>query len=199
MSVRTTRLLAVFFYVMPLAILALMGCHSQCGSKCTPHGLWESPTIQATRALLLVNTPELHVLRVDGKIVGPSCIGRGGVREYYLPPGAHTLTASFRYQAPVSDRLIGAVEGKPLTLRHVFAMGHEYVAVYHEHAYPKPKAEYFLDRLALTLFAPGDSYWSMDIVDLADAPPDSEPEVKRAQLYCSFVKTVSADAGRGEF
>ena len=199
MSVRTSRLRVVSFCVMSLAAYALMGCHTQCGSKCTPNGLWESPTIQATRALLLVNTPELRILRVDGKNVSPSCIGERGVREYYLPPGEHTLIASFRYQAPVSGGLIGAVEGKPLTLQHPFVAGHEYVAVYREHPYSRPETEYFLDTVAVTLFAPEDCYWSMDIVDVGDIRPDSEPEVKWAQLYCSFVRGTDTDSGQAEF
>ncbi len=199
MSVRTSGLSALSFCIMSLAAYTLTGCSTRCGSKCMPNGLWESPTIQATRALLLVNTPELRILRVDGKNVSPSCITEGGVHEYYLPPGEHTLAASFRYQAPVSGGLIGAVEGKPLTFQHPFVAGHEYVAVYHEHPYPRPETEFFLETVAVTLFAPEDCYWSLDIVDLADIHPNSQPEVKWARLYCSFVRGAGTDSGQAEF
>jgi hypothetical protein len=199
MSVQTNRLLAASFCAVSLAACALTGCCRQCDSKCMPRGPWESPTTQAMRALLLVNTPELHILRVDGRNVNPSCVGEGGVREYHLPVGERRVTASFRYQAPVSGGLIGAVEGRPLTLTRRFIAGHEYVAVYHEHPYPKPDAESLLEKVAVTLFAPQDRYWSLDIVDLADIGPDSEPEIRRAQVYSSLIKEDSADLGRVEF
>ena len=187
MSAQKNRFLVMSLCITPLATLALAGCCRRCGGKCTPQGLWESPTIQATRALVLVNAPELHILRIDGRNTSPSCVGEGGVREYYLPIGEHRVTASFRYQAPVSGDLIGAVEGKPLTLKYQFVAGHEYVAVYHEHRHPRPQAESFVEAVAMTLLPVQDRTWSMDIVDLAHVGPDSEPHVKQAQLYCSII------------
>ncbi|MBN1458745.1 MAG: hypothetical protein JXA57_04360 [Armatimonadetes bacterium] len=190
MSVWRNRFAAVSLRAALVAALALAGCHSQCGSKCTPRGLWESPTIHATRALLLVNTPELYILRVDGRYVSPSCVGEGGMREYYLPAGEHSITASFRYQAPVGGGVIGTVAGKPLTLEHRFVAGREYVAVYREHPRPRPEAKTLIEAISLTLFPAQDCTWSMDIVDLANVGPDAQPQVRQAQLYCSLIKTL---------
>ncbi len=188
MFVLRNRFVVMSLCVTPLAAFVLTGCCHRCGSKCTPKGLWESPTIQTTRALLLVNTPELHILRIDGRNVRPSCIGEGSVREFYLPVGEHRITASFRYQAPVSGNLIGAVEGKPLTLTQPFMAGHEYVAVYREHPCPRPEAETLVEAILLTLLPIQDRIWSMDIVDLACVRPDSPPQVTKAQLYCSLIR-----------
>ena len=79
MSVRTLRLFILSVCSTLLLVLAVGGC-SRCGSACTPQGPWQSPTIQATRALLVVNTEELRILRMDGRNVHPSCIGTDGVR-----------------------------------------------------------------------------------------------------------------------
>lgn len=190
MSIRSSRCLsACIVSVAMLIVVGQTGCCSRCGSKCTPRGLWQSPTIQATRALLLIDMPELHIIKVDGRNVRPSCVGEGNVREYYLAPGPHTIVASFRYQAPVGAGLIGAVEGKPLTLEHEFNVGREYVAVYQEHTYPKAKPKNLIEAVALALAPTKEGYWSMRIVDLADAPSDTDPAVLKAQLYCSLLKT----------
>lgn len=188
MSVQRSRLAAMSLGATLLASLVLTGCHARCAGRCTPKGPWESPTIQATRALLLVNTPELNILRINGKNVGPSCVGADGVREYYLPPGTHSITASFRYQAPVSAGLIGAVEGKPITLKHHFVAGREYVAVYHEHPTEKPQAENLVQAIALTFGPTPDCYWSLEIVDLADATADAGDHVQKARLYTSLIR-----------
>lgn len=197
MSIQLSRRFAMHG-ISALVFLAVVqaGCCSRCGTLCTPKGLWQSPSIQATRALLLVDMPELHILRVDGRNVRPSCLGEGNVREYYLAPGLHTITASFRYQAPVGAGLIGAVEGKPLTLEHPFDAGREYVAVYSEHAYAKAEPGNLMEAVATALSPKREGYWSMRIVDLANAPADADPAVQRAQLYCSLlrVETPSAPA-----
>jgi hypothetical protein len=176
-------------YAALLAATALTGCCSRCGSKCTPKGPWESPTIRVTRALLLINLPDLNILRVDGRNVSPAYLGAGGIREYHLPAGTHSITASFRYQAPVGGGVLGTVEGKPLTLDHHFLAGREYVAVYREQPHPRPEAETLVEAITLTFFPPQDRTWSMDIVDLADAGPDSQPQVRQAQTYCSLIRT----------
>ncbi|UCD53516.1 MAG: hypothetical protein JSW27_12850 [Phycisphaerales bacterium] len=177
MSVRSRRLFAL---TLCSVTLALGGCCSRCGSRCTPQGPWQSPTIQATRALMVVNTEELRILRMDGRNIRPSCIGAGGVREYHIPAGTHAITASFRYAARVSGGLIGAVSGVPVTQRHQFVAGHEYVPVYREHARPEK--------------ARGDRTWSLDVVDLAQARPNPEPEVREARRYCAAIRNEMAAA-----
>jgi hypothetical protein len=185
MSVWRNSFVIVSLRAALLPVVLVTGCHSRCGSKCTPNGLWESPTIQATRALLLVNTPELHILRVDGRNIQPACIGQDGAREYYLAAGEHSITASFHYQARVGGGVIGTVEGKPLTLTHYFVVGAEYVAVYQEHPHPRPEAENLIEAVSQTLFPAPDCTWSMEIVDLADVGPDSQ-----AQRYGSLLRNL---------
>ena len=189
MSVRAESLSMSFAGSVLLVALVVAGggCCPRCGSRCIPRGPWQSPTIQATRALLVVNTKELHILRIDGKNVQPACVGADGVCEYYVPGGTHTITASFRYAAPVSGGLIGAVHGAPLTVRHQFITGHEYVPIYREHQGQEPETEYLLDAIASVVSAP-DRYWSLEIADLAQARPDPEPEVEEARLYCRLIR-----------
>lgn len=181
MSVRSRLLFALSLCSVTLV---LGGCCSRCASRCTPQGPWESPTIQATRALMVVNTEELRILRVDGRNVHPSCIGAGGVREFHIPAGTHTITASFRYAARVSGGLIGAVWGQPVTQRQQFAAGHEYVPVYREHVQPEKGR--------------GERTWSLDIVDLAQARPNPEPEVRAARRYCAVIRNQVAAADPSE-
>jgi len=170
--------------------LVASGCCPRCGSTCTPQGPWQSPTMQATRALLVVNTEELRILRIDGKNVRPSCIGEGGVREYHLPAGMHTVTASFCYAAPVSGGLIGAVRGVPVTRRHQFVAGHEYVPMYREYTWRRPQAKYLLDAVG-ALIAGSDRHWSLAIADLAETRPNPEPEVEEARHYCTLVRGLA--------
>ena len=146
--------------------------------------------MQATRALLVVNTEELKILRIDGKNVRPSCIGEGGVREYYLPAGVHTITASFRYAAPVHGGLIGAVRGIPVTLQHQFVAGHEYVPMYREYTRRRPEAKYLLDALGAVI-AGSDPRWSLAIADLAETRPNPEPEVEEARHYCTLIRGLA--------
>ncbi len=162
------------------------GCTRQCRSRCEPRGPWQSPTIQTTRSLLLVNTTELKILRIDGRNVRPSCIGQGGVHEYHIAPGEHELTASFRYMARVGAGLISEAYGRPLTLRHTFLPGHEYVALYREQFRPKGEAATLAQALAVTVLQPYEGTWSMRIIDLADVEPD-EPEVLNAQIYSALI------------
>lgn len=196
MSVRGHRLPhLIVTIVLPVALL-VGGCCPRCATRCTPHGPWQSPTINTTHALLLVNTPELHVLRVDGRNVHPSCIGADGVREYHMPPGMHTVTATFSYAAPVYGGVIGAMRGTPTTVRCRFQVGHEYVSLYREHLYPRREAESFFDAAAATL-AGSDRYWSLAIRDLAETDGDPEPEVIEARHYCAAIRDLVASAGDG--
>lgn len=166
------------------------GCSSRCGSRCMPRGPWQSPTYQATRALLVVNTDELRILRINGRNVRPSCLGRAGVREYHLPAGTHTITAAFRYAAPVSGTLLGEVHGLPLTLQQQFLTGHEYVPIYREHARVKPKSKHLAQAIGATL-ARRDRYWSLEIVDLAETGTPPGPEVAEARTYCTLIKGLA--------
>jgi len=197
MSVPTHRLFVLSVCGILLVALAASGCCSHCGSRCAPQGPWQSPTIQATRALMVVNTEELRILRIDGRNVHPSCIGAGGVREYHVPAGMHTVTATFRYAAPVSGGLIGAVHGAPITLQHQFVAGCEYVPVYREHLRHKPEAKYLVEAIAAVIATP-DRYWSLVIADLAQADSDLEPEVREARHYCTRIRGRVATMNRGE-
>lgn len=170
-----------------LTAALVSGCTRQCSSRCEPRGPWQSPTMQATRSLLLVNTTELKILRIDGRNVRPSCIGQGGVHEYHIAPGEHELTASFRYRARVGAGLISEAYGRPLTLRHTFLPGHEYVALYREQFRPKAEAVTLAQALAVTVLQPYEGTWSMRIIDLADDAPDNEPEVLNAQIYSALL------------
>ena len=194
MSVRTHHLSVCSTL---LVALAASGCCSRCGSKCTPQGPWQSPTIQVTRALLVVNTEELRILRIDGRNVHPSCIGAGGVREYHIPAGMHTVTATFSYAGPVSGGLTGAVQGAPITRQHQFVAGHEYVPVYREHLRHKPEAKYLVEAIAALIATP-DRYWSLAIADLAEADPDPEPEVREARHYCTLIRGLATATNQGD-
>lgn len=184
---RSVRVMVLFAFIGALPIACMSGCTRRCRSQCEPQGPWQSPTIQATRSLLLVNTTELKILRIDGRNLRPSCIGQGGVHEYHITPGEHELTASFRYRARVGAGLISEAYGRPLTLRHTFLPGHEYVAVYREQFIPKAEAATLAQALAITVLQPYEGTWSMRIIDLADAEPDDEPEVLKAQIYSALI------------
>jgi hypothetical protein len=171
-------------------VLVASGCCPRCGRVCTPQGPWQSPTMQATRALLVVNTEELKILRIDGKNVRPSCIGAGGVREYHLPAGMHSVTASFCYAGPVHGGLIGAVRGVPVTLRHQFVAGHEYVPMYRQYIRRRPPAKYLLEAVGAVM-AGSDQHWSLTIADLAETRPDPEPEIVEARHYCTRIRGLA--------
>lgn len=188
MLVQTRHLLILTICAVLLFALALTGCCSKCANNCTPNGLWQSPTMQATRALLLVNTEELRVLRIDGKKVSPSHLGSGDVREYYLSPGQHSIQATFRYGAPLSAGLLSDVHGKPLTLWEDFEAGHEYVAIYREHLYPVSDLYAWTEDVETNVLDPQDLYWSLQIADLADEDVQGEMEVTEAKVYCRLVR-----------
>lgn len=187
MRVRIFRAAAWFLVVGSFVTISASGCSRHCSGRCTPNGPWQSPTIQATRALLLVNTPELRILRIDGHNVHPSCTGKAGVHEYFLQPGEHELTASFRYAAPVGAGLIGEAYGRPLRMTHTFEIGHEYVAIYREHPYPVMEATNLGEVLGGTVFTPYEGTWSMQIIDLAEDEANAEPEVQQARIYTALI------------
>ena len=192
MSVRTSRLPILCLIAISLAPLSLSGCSSkpQCVDECTPRGRWQSPTIQAFRALLLVNTPELDIEFLDGKLGKPDCIIRDGVHEYYLMPGVHTVAARFNYATPPGEGCLGEVEGQMLTTEHDFQAGHAYVALYREHPYPKPLGN-VADVDSNVRESDEKYYWTLEFVDLAEAALRNEPEVIDALLYCDWVKGVA--------
>jgi len=173
--------------VLPLAfcLLSCLGCRSE--SKCGD--LWDSPTIKGTRALVVVPAGELKILRIDGRNVRPYQISKThGQREYLIPAGEHTITAVFRYAAPVSNGLLGEVRGHPLRLKHFFHAGREYAALYRIHPYERPEPRWLCEVVAMALFTPVDYYWSMDLVDLAQTGAEIERKVQRAE-------TAEADVG----
>jgi hypothetical protein len=140
--------------------------------------LWDSPTVKATRALVVVPAGELKILRVDGRNVGPyEVCERGEVRRYLIPSGEHTITAAFRFAAPVSNGLLGEVRGHPLKLKRFFTAGHEYAAAYQIHACDRPEPRFFLEVAADAVFTPVDYYWSLELIDRTAAGTRIEPSV----------------------
>ena len=176
------RTIAYSFLPLAFCFLNCLGCRSE--SKCGD--LWDSPTIKGTRALVVVPAGELKILRIDGRNVRPYQISPAhGQREYLIPAGEHTITASFRYAAPVTNGLLGEVRGHPLRLKHFFHAGGEYAAIYRIHRYERPEPRWFLEVVATALFTPVDFYWSMEIVDLAQAraaPADDVGPERRHRL-----------------
>ncbi len=188
MLVQTRRFLALLTCTILLVALAMAGCCGHCAKNCTPNGLWQSPTMQATRALLVINTEELRILEIDGKKVSPSHVSEDGIREYYLRPGEHSIQATFRYGAPLSAGLLSDVHGEPITLWQEFEAGHEYVAIYREHLYPVSDLHTWTENVITNVLDPQDLYWSLEMADLADDDYEGEPEVVEAKVHCRIVR-----------
>jgi len=190
------------FFVLPLCVslslvLVLAGCCQECGrDRCTPRSLWQSPTVQVTRTLLLVNQEDLRIVYIDGKKAHPTCIGQGGMREYHLYPGEHSFTAVFRHAEPPSEGLLADTHGRPLTDTFVLLAGHEYVALHREHPGARPDNETDAANVATNVFNPPELYWRLEVVDLAEAGADVEPEVREAQAYSKWLKEWSTNAGK---
>jgi len=190
-----SALRTVICSVLPLAFCFVngLGCRSQ--SKCGD--LWDSPTIKGTRALVVVPAEELKILRIDGRNVRPYRISAThGQREYLIPTGEHTITAAFRYAAPVSNGLLGEVRGHPLRRKHFFGAGREYAALYRIHPYERREPRWFSEVVATALFTPVDYYWSMDIVDLAQAGAEigrKDPRAEAAEIEESARASVGPD------
>ncbi len=110
------------------------------------------------------------------------------MRQYYVRAGTRRVTASFRYQAPVGAGLLGAVEGKPLSLEHCFVAGREYLALYREHPPQRSRASGLVDAIAPAGSPTGDGFWSLHIVDLSEVETDSQPRIERAQLYGALMR-----------
>jgi hypothetical protein len=168
MSVPAHRLFVLLLLVVSWA-LAGGGCCSQVHTCTMSRGLWESPIIRETRALLVVPDEELSILRVDGKDPQASRLSRGPAKEYFLPGGDHCVTASFWYAAPMRGGPIGSVHGLPLTLKRRFVVGHKYVAAYRQYLVaPGPAPRWLLDALVAEIVPPQREYWSLDIVDVTE-------------------------------
>ena len=147
--------------------------------------------MHALRALMLVNTEELEIEFLDGEKKAPSCVNRDEMREYYLRPGVHTIAATFNYNVPPNEGLLGEVEGQLLTTEHHFQAGHAYVALYREHRYPKPFKD--VGEVASNVRESDDKYyWTLEFVDLAEADDRNEPEVEKARLYCNWVTQIAS-------
>ncbi len=194
MGVRVRHLVKSSLLIVLVLMLSLAGCCTKCtGDKCTPRSPWQSPTIHAMRSLLLVNTEELRIVLLDGGEAYPTCVAESGVREYHLVPGEHGMTVVFRYaDSPLAD-----VTGLPLTLTHEFLPGHEYVAVYREHEGDTPESEAGVAEVATTVIDSPDLYWSLEILDVADAW-NAEPEVEAARAYSAWITGTSANLGQAE-
>lgn len=197
MCVQTRHLIKPFLISALLAVSLLIGCRSAdpCeGAKCMPRSPWQSPTIQVTRSLLLVNRDELRIVSIDGREPYPTCVSVAGVEEYHFLPGWHTITAVFRYSVPPSEGVLADVHGRPLTVEHEFLAEHEYVAVYREHEGTAPEGVMGVAPAATNMLNPPELYWTLDIVDVAYTGPVSEPEVAEAQSYLAWVKQSPATA-----
>ena len=180
-----------------LLALVLSGCCQECGAdRCTPRSLWQSPTVQVTRTLLLVNQDDLRIVYIDGKKAHPTCIGQGGMREYHLHPGEHSFTAVFRRPEPPSEGVLADTRGRWLTATFVLLAGHEYVALHREHPGPRPDSEADAGKVATNVLNPPELYWNLDLVDLAEAGADVEPEVREALAYCEWLKDWSDRTGK---
>jgi hypothetical protein len=194
MGAQSRHLVMPFLLVALVLTLSLAGCCRMCTDDiCTPRSPWQSPTIHASRSLLLVNTEELRIVLLDGAEAHPTCVAESGAREYHLVPGEHSMTAVFRYR----DSLLADVTGLPLTLMHDFRPGHEYVAVYREHEGDMPEADAGLAEVASTVIGSPNLYWSLEILDVADEG-NSEPEVEEARAYSAWVSGASANSGAAE-
>ncbi len=201
MSVRAHRLVKSSSLLALLAASLAASCRcADCGvTRCTPRSPWQSPTIQSTRSLLLVNQAELRIVCIDGRHARPTCVSTDGVEEYHLLPGQHTLTAVFRYAAPPSEGVLADVHGQPLTIRHEFLAGHEYVAVYREHAGPTPKAPFGVAKVATSVRNQPQLYWTLDIVDVAEPSAGLDPEVADARAYLSWLRDAPGIARGPEY
>lgn len=191
MGVRTRRVVNSFLLLALLCAVFPSGCRcgDDCeGARCVPRSPWQSPTIQVTRSLLLVNRSELRIMYIDGQEACPTCVSVAGVEEYHFLPGWHTVTAVFRYSLPPSEGVLADVHGEPLTLEHEFLAGHEYVAVYREHEGTAPEGAFGVAPAATNEFDPPQLYWTLEIVDVAEPGYAGEPEIVDAQSYLDWVK-----------
>lgn len=201
MCVQTRRVVNSFLLFALVCALFPAGCRcgDNCeGARCVPRSPWQSPTIQVTRSLLLVNRAELRILYIDGHDAYPTCVSDQGVEEYHLLPGRHTLTAVFRYSAPPSEGVLADVHGEPLTMEHEFLAQHEYVAVYREHEGTPSAGEMDVAEVATNVLNPPQLYWTLEVVDIADAGLGLEPEVADAQAYLSWVRQPAGTAKQVE-
>lgn len=197
MPMRVRCFLVLFLFIVAFAAMGLTGCCRECmGDRCTPRSPWQSPTIQATHALVLVNQEGLRILRIDGQKARPTCIGESGMREYHLHPGEHVFTAVFRHDAPSGEGLLADVKGRPLTHTYELLAGHEYVAFYREHPGPKPEPETGAGEIATNVFNPPQLYWRLEVVDLSEPGAELGPEVRDAQAYSDWLKENAATLGK---
>lgn len=184
MSLRANHFLVLSLCVSLSFVLA--GCCQNCGGdSCTPRSAWQSPTIQATRSLLLVDRTELRVILIDGKKAHPTCVSQDDVREYYLAPGEHSVTAVYRYASPPEEGFLAGMHGKDATRTLRFEVGRVYVAYYREHPGPVPEGDPAVGYVETNVINPPELYWSLEIDDVALA--GGEPEVEEAQDYLAWV------------
>jgi hypothetical protein len=186
MRIRANRFLALCLGASFFIPFVLSGCCKHCGGeRCLPRSRWQSPTIQVTHALLVVNRPELRIIEIDGKHVSPTCVSASGVREYYLVPGTHTITAVYRYDSPPEEGFMAGMHGKDASRTWVFEVAHAYVAYYREHPGSVPEGDSGVAYVETNVLNPPELYWSLEVADLAD--PSVEPEVVDARDYIDWV------------
>jgi hypothetical protein len=88
------------------------------------------------------------------------------------------------------------VPGLPLTRTYTFLAAHEYVAYYDEHLGLRPEREPDVADVATNALDPQQMYWSLAIVDLAEAGVDHGPEVRDARAYNAWVNDLSEAQGK---
>ncbi len=124
---------------------------------------------QELSATLAVVTPGLEILEVDGRETRPSYVDeRIGLREYSVPAGEHIVTAWFRCAAPAPGGLVGEMQGVPLACQYFFTTGREYLALYGIHPDAMREPDGWIGGMVADVFLASNSYWAMEIVDLAD-------------------------------
>ena len=137
--------------------------------------------------MLLVTAEELNIRHIDGRTPAQMCLAPDDVRHIYLHPGEHTILATFQYDTPRNTGWLGEVEGQPLKMTHRFEADHEYVAVYREHPYPRPSEG--VAEVASNVRASDDRYyWTLEIVDVAEAAVRTEPELTQASAHTAWIK-----------
>jgi hypothetical protein len=74
------------------------------------------------------------------------------------------------------------------TANRLVSGGHAYVTFYRVHPYPKPEGRPVGNVATNARQSDQRYYWTLEIVDLDEARPPVEPEVREARLYTARIK-----------
>ena len=129
-----------------------------------------APGADTQFASLMVATPELEILQVDGRRIGPPRISEDRrFREYSMPVGEHTVTAAFRRAGPTTGGRTREMRGLPVTCKCFFSNGRKYVATYQVSARAESEPRSGVNTIVTGLLQPHNAHWSMEVIDVADA------------------------------